>query len=249
MDLDALAHVFVGSEQNLAVNPRFEAGALPMLTLPPTGAAQWSLTALSGVVSDNVIEGSYSLRLAGGDRVAVAVLPVTPGQFVSVGVDVGLASTTGSPQIAWFDASGAAVALGALYPSPGLYPDPGLYPTSGAAMITTAGYQGVAPSRVGVSGPAPPFTAWGVCQLVASGANTTSATFDRVIASLTPAPLPFFDGDSGACAWTGQRYWSTSQRLGAADELESMIESCAAYWSSDSPLVTAQPNPISTVYS
>ena len=220
MDLDALAHIFVSSEVNMAVNPRFEAGALMLLRLPG-GAALWSLTPQSGVVSDRVIEGSSSLRLAAGDHAAVAAFPAAAGQPVSLAADVGLADATGVPQIVWYRVDGTIL-----------------------GTASAAGYQGVAPTPTPVSSVAPPFTSWCVCQLAATGNPGASATFDRVIASLTAQPIPFFDGDSGACAWTAARYWSTSRRLGAASELDFMIETCAPAWSSDSPLVTAQPDPV-----
>ncbi len=220
MDLAALAHIFVSAEVNLAVNPRFEAGALTLLrpVIAPSGSAGaelWSLTKSSGVVSDQVIEGSSSLRLAGGDWLAVGAFPAVSGQPVSLAADIGLASATGEVQIAWYAADDT------LLGSP------------------ATAFQGVAPQTVAVSSIAPPFTAWCACQLQALGSMAASATFDRVIASLTPQPVPFFDGDSGACAWDAQRYWSTSHRLGTASELEFMIECCAPVWSSDSSLVTA----------
>ena len=222
MDLDALAHIFASSEVNMATNPRFEAGALALRSLPaPISTPMWSLTPQSGVVSDRVIEGAMSLRLAGSDWTAVGVFPAAGGQPVSLAADVGLASTPGGPRIVWYGINGAVL-----------------------GSATSDGYQGVAPETVAVSSVAPPFTAWCVCQLAAIGDPATSATFDRVIASLTPQPVPFFDGDSGACAWAGARYWSTSRRLGAASELDFMIELCAPVWSSDSPLVTAQPDPV-----
>jgi hypothetical protein len=213
MDLDALAHIFC-DETNLAVNPRFDTGALALLTLPPNGARLWSLTAGSGVVAT---AGIYVLQLVAGDSAAVSVFATAQGLPTSVAVAVGLGpNATGRPSLDWYNAAGAS--LGS---------------NSGGS------YRGTVPAEVQLTAIAPLAAAWGVCTLHADGSAPNTAAFTRVIVSPTLEPLPFFDGDSGGCRWTGQRYWSTSERLGTADELDFMIQAGPPVWSSDSALVTA----------
>jgi hypothetical protein len=174
--LDSLAHIFA-SEQNLVMNPRFEAGAIGLFawsqasaappepaypivpapgggggTPPPPspppalGGILSTLGPLSGVVSDAVLEGQFSLRLAGGDALAVGTFPVAPGQVVTLAADVGLASCPGMPRLRWFDPQARAQGL-----------------------IAGAGYEGVVTARALVTGIAPAVTTWCAADLVAVG--------------------------------------------------------------------------------
>jgi hypothetical protein len=56
-------------------------------------------------------------------------------------------------------------------------------------------------------------------------------TFDNLILSPSATAPPFFDGNSGGCAWSGIQFFSPSERLGTAADLGFMSQVAAPYWS------------------
>jgi hypothetical protein len=200
---------FFDESQNLIQDACFESGARRAY---PGDQVSSPLTA---VVNTPTLEGDWSLQIAAGDQCTLLEIPWEPGVPLSVAVDIGYASA---------DAS-----LGILFSNNSL-----INPIIEGAQSTVTGND---PQTLSISSVAPPLTTTVLVYARCDGAGT--AIFDRVIATDSPMPVPFFFGDTGGCTFDGQRTFSTSSRNGTPAFLQDMIESAAPYWSSDSTLVSA----------
>lgn len=251
MSWTTIPHLFV-AEDNLIGNPRFEAGVLQQMILPVNGEPLGAINPASGLTSFPVIEGSFSLTLTSPtDKQYLAIVEVAPDDDAfTFSATVGFATAAGIVGLEFYSAS-SATPIGSMTMSTELLMSPGLV-TGSSDMVELAT---VTPGVVSVTAAVPEGAAW-VAAFLALGEglvmtdellmsdyllmSATQATFDQCILTPTWGPVPFFDGDSGGgCVWTGQRWFSPSQRPGAAADLEFMLQLAGPIWSSDSALLTS----------